>query len=119
MDNKRFDDIARKLASTASRRGTLKGLLGAGVASVVALAKGHDAGAQDVSEAVCIPNGRTCGVRKRPGCNKCCSKNFRPGVGNKANRCACRPEGAIANPNRPEQCCSGFVVRGRCADFGS
>jgi hypothetical protein len=121
MDNKRFDDLAKKLASTASRRGTLKGMLGAGLASAVALVTGRDADAQDVSAARCIANNKVCGTEKGLPCGKCCSgfsERPRPG---KAERCRCRPNGTRANPNRPGQCCSGFVnAQGRCAtDFRS
>lgn len=121
MDNKRFDDLAKKLASTANRRSTLKGMLGAGVASAVALVTGKDADAQEVSAADCIANNKVCGKGEKAPCKKCCSGFSEKPRANKAERCRCRPNGNAANRNRPGQCCSGFVnAQGRCAtDFRS
>lgn len=122
VDDKRFDNVARHLASRATRRGTLRGLLGAGVASVVALAQGQDAGAAPVGAAVCTPDGRPCGKgtgganpNRLRGCGACCS-GFARRVARGKHRCSCRPNGTVANPNRADQCCSGVVGGGRCVD---
>jgi hypothetical protein len=87
MDDQRFDSIARKLASSTSRRAALKGLLGIGGVAVAGLAGSGqtDAARRGFSgpsfsltpTPICVANGNTC------------------------------PE----DPADPSQCCSGYCCK--------
>jgi hypothetical protein len=77
MDGGRFDDLARRLARPASRRGVL-GLLGAGLVAVVAPQSSRDAEAATVCRSlgvVCAKSGDccsgSCGPKNRSGRRLC------------------------------------------------
>ena len=95
MDQDRFDDLTRALASTTSRRTVLKTLAGSAAGGLLALLGVHEAAADDT----CKPTGKKC----RKGA-QCCSGNCEAGV------CApaCTPSGLQQLCSSPEECCSGF-----------
>lgn len=111
MDERRFDDLARALATRAPRRALLAALAGAAFAPARA-ALGGTVSAQEVGTAACLGIGARCGRRRQPNCGDCCS-GFAARQQNGQRRCACRPDGGTCR--RDDQCCSGLccVVDGR------
>lgn len=87
MDDQRFDSIARKLATSSSRRAALKGLLGIGGVAAVSLARYDQAAAArrgfsgprilPPPPPICVADGEAC-----PG-----------------------------DPVDPSQCCSGYCCK--------
>jgi hypothetical protein len=100
MDGRRFDDVARSLASGVSRRGFLHRVTAGAVAGLVAAVPGTDvlAATCKVSGKVCAADGDCCSGlvchsrRCRAGCR--IGGTFQaPGVHNPSNICqSCRPK---------------------------
>ncbi len=117
MDQRRFDELTKKLSLGASRRTIVKGAIGSAVTSVASLIGLRAAEAQDVSAASCLTNGARCGRKRQPGCGSCCSRctSRQP---NGQRRCSCCNIDQACN--RDDQCCSGVCTDGTCvADFAS
>lgn len=119
MEEGRFDELAKKLAGGASRRGVVRGLVG-GIASAAALLPGR--GSAQVEAEHCVPNGTICnkprplGTRHRHTCKDCCSGYTQAGAGG-TRRCSCRPEGVKCGSPNGAKCCSGVCgANGRCED---
>lgn len=117
MDDRRFDELARTLASVGtSRRQTLKALAGSAVAGALALLGADRAAAQSVGPAACESNGARCGEKDQPQCGRCCS-GCTSRQNNGQQRCSCCTERKTCR--RDDQCCSGRCENNRCADQGA
>jgi hypothetical protein len=104
MDPRRFEDITRRVAAAASRRGALKALLGAMIlpALLGLRGEGADAGIPIVH---CKAPGKRC-----DGDQRCCSGNCRKSIctcAKKGKQCWAPLEGAL--------CCSQRCAGGKCA----
>ena len=124
MDATRFDELARKLAAGATRRGALRAAAGGALAAALAALRPTEAGAQDVGAAAtcrCSYSGpkRFCQSEKCDFDEQCCSRKceseiFRRAGCGREKRCLCRLEGARCA--RDCACCSGQCrANGRCA----
>lgn len=95
MNQERFDELARALATTQVSRGqVLKTLAASAVLGIFSSFVGESAEARR-----CKREGRTCS-----GNRQCCTKNCIDGV------CECKTTGSICGSNR--QCCSGVCSEG-------
>jgi len=74
VDNKRFDDIAKSIASLASRRSVVKGMVGGAIAGVVGLRESYAAGMRSAGQ-ICRKNedcaSKTCGPKDTTGRRRC------------------------------------------------
>jgi hypothetical protein len=96
MDNCRFDNLTREIATRADRRTALKALAG-GIAALATLVRVELGLAQEVGiQADCTFNGNAC---RRD--SQCCSLNC-----NRRNRCKCA--GAGARCQTDAGCCTGY-----------
>lgn len=97
MDNQRFDEISRSLATTGSRRGLLKGLAGGALAGALSLV-----GASDAAARKCRNDGKNC-----KSDTECCSLYCDP----TSYTCAPAPPADTCDP----ACPTGAVcVDGAC-----
>lgn len=104
MDARVLDDIARRLATSASRRGvvlmSVRGLTG--LAALLAPTLGAQAETVTALRKTCRGTGEVC-RRDRQCCSSRCL----------GHRCDCRGKGAACTVDRT--CCSGRCGRGTCS----
>lgn len=106
MDDRRFDGLARSLASAPSRRTLLKGLFGAGVLATLAGERFEADAARRGFSGPRIPpfgcqpqcNGNTCGSN---GCGGTCACR---------GSCFCLAQAASAFPNVSSICVAAWIV---------
>ena len=110
MDQERFDDFARRIATGVSRRTILAQSINVLLVTVASVLAADGAGARAAGITACNPVGTRCGRKKQPSCNTCCT-DFASRQRNGQRRCACKPDGRTCNRN--DQCCSGL-----CCDSG-
>jgi len=109
MDERRFDNTIRMLASGLPRRTVLHGI--AAVAGGWAARRSQSAVSAAVEAERCMGIGKRCGGQRQPACHTCCT-GYAPKLnGRPQRRCACRPD--LRRCDRPDQCCSG-VCRVPC-----
>lgn len=106
MDQDRFESLSRAVAAGASRRATLRALLGLGAAGVVGtgIAAASDADESGIPIVSCKIPGELC-----QGNKACCSGKCKGGICTcvrKGHRCWEPAEGAL--------CCSGRCSQGKC-----
>lgn len=94
MASSKFDELTRALASSTSRRQTLKAILGGALGGVLGLGSLGAALA-----AGCVPHGGACHSN-----NDCCSHNCHHGT------CSCKPTGVVCSNDR--ECCHGQCLMG-------
>ena len=127
MESNRFDDLAKVVGGTTSRRTTLRAALGA-ITALTGLAGAAKAAKRSrrVDAEACIPTGKICSSPKPRGrkgkgdkkpkqlsCNDCCQR--RVVTNPNGNRvCYCAPEGDPCTEHR-ECCDSGACVNGLCS----
>lgn len=116
MDGQRFDELTRALTRDASRRGVIRGLVGGGLASALALARGRGSAAAQATQS---PLGGVCRAtgdcRQRQGCevpgSVVCADNGLSGDG--ALNC-CLNEGGLCGVDA--HCCGGLLCLGGGGD---
>lgn len=130
MDQDKFDALVQKIASSASRRGVVRGAVSSAMAvglGTVAVksadakkkGKGKDKDKGGPEDERCAPNGRKCGKcgKKKNGkprckpCKKCCSR-YSEKAPNGTKRCQCKRDGMDCRNGA--QCCSGSCTGGVC-----
>jgi hypothetical protein len=101
MDPSKFEDLCRRFATSASRRGALAGIAGGLVA---ALGMAHDDVEAGVPIVHCKIPGQKCTKDKT-----CCSKKCNGGL------CTCSQRGRRCwQPLEGALCCSGRCHSGKC-----
>ena len=112
MDQRRFEEVSRRFAAEASRRGTLRAALAAAAGMLPALrvaAVGADGRPAVGPKGIPIVNCKIVGQHCDKN-TKCCSERCRNGF------CTCRGKGrACWQPLEGADCCSRRCKKGRCS----
>ena len=118
FDTTRFDDLARVIGSSTSRRTTLRTafaalLLAGGVDATEAAKQRRD----DIGAEACIPTGKRCPAKKPRGkkkqqltCKDCCQGIVVRTTNRKGKwvkKCTCRSAGVACNGATAAECCGG------------
>ena len=106
MDQTRFETISRAVAAGASRRATLRALLGIGAAGVAggSVASAAKPGKTGIPIVSCKVPGELC-----QGDKACCSGRCKGGI------CTCLRKGRRCwEPAEGSLCCSGRCQKGSC-----
>ena len=123
METRQFDDLAKAVGRTGSRRATLRAALGA-LLALAGLAETEAAKRRDgVGAEACIPTGKKCpalkprgrrgknGKPKTLGCDRCCQRRVSTNANGKTV-CSCAATGQSCTETR--ECCDGVCTAGVC-----
>ena len=117
MDERRFDELTRSLASGASRRNVLRGLAGGAAAAAMALTRGGRARAQQAGlapGAACTDSSQ---CSQLTGATVCADNGY---ADDGALNCCRQSGGACVDATYSADCCGGLYCRGGvCTDLAT